>query len=112
MAQSKIKNASPPDAATRQNQLADIAENTLAFFSETATRARSLLDKNHVMGASTLASVKRREYLQRLVAISTETDELRPFVARLRGALEENASGDLARMLDWAEARPHGSRVN
>jgi len=49
MPKSNVKNA---PSATRQpaNRLADIAENTLSFFSETASRAKSLLDENHVMG--------------------------------------------------------------
>ncbi|MVT55300.1 hypothetical protein GPL17_33245 [Bradyrhizobium yuanmingense] len=48
---------------------------------------------------------KRAEFLNRLAVISTEADQLKTFVARLRGELKENGSGELARLLEWAEAR-------
>ena len=49
---------------------------------------------------------QRYEFLKRLVAISTEAHELKPFVARLRDSLPEERSADeLARLLEWAEAR-------
>jgi len=75
MANSKIKNAPSRGLATRQDQLTDIAENTLGFFSETAARARALLDNNHVMGAGTLASVNTMNAglaIQNLSGISEE----------------------------------------
>ena len=43
--------------------------------------------------------------MRRLVAISREADELEAFPARLRYALPESPSGDLARLLEWADAR-------
>ena len=49
--------------------------------------------------------VKRGDFLRRLVAISREADELKLFLARLRDALPESPSGDLARLLEWADAR-------
>ncbi len=47
---------------------------------------------------------KRVEFLSRLAVISTEADQLKPLVARLRGELKENGSGELARLLEWANA--------
>src|SRR4051794_39073418 len=57
MPKSNAKSAQSRNEATRQDQLAGIAENTLSFFSETAARAQAILDENHVIGASTLAAV-------------------------------------------------------
>ncbi|MDA9414056.1 hypothetical protein XH81_04145 [Bradyrhizobium sp. CCBAU 25360] len=48
---------------------------------------------------------ERGSFFKRLVAILAEVNELRPFVARSRGDLMKHASGELARMLEWAEAR-------
>jgi hypothetical protein len=48
---------------------------------------------------------ERGSFFKRLVAILEEVNELRPFVARLRGDLRKPSSGELARMLEWAEAR-------
>jgi hypothetical protein len=92
MPKSNVKNAPSRNATTRQDQLADIAENTLSFFSETAARAQSLLDENHVIGASTLASVNTLNAgaaIQNLSGISEQIRrELRhlctePAIARL-----------------------------
>jgi hypothetical protein len=92
MRKSKVKNAPSRNVATRQDRLADIAENTLLFFSETAARAQFLLDENHVMGASALASVNTLNAgpaIQNLSGISEEIRrELRhlcaePAIARL-----------------------------
>jgi hypothetical protein len=43
--------------------------------------------------------------LQRLIAISTEVDELQSFLARLRPRMPECTSDELVRMMEWAEAR-------
>lgn len=84
--------ASAPSGATQQHELADIAQNTLSFFKETAARAQTLLDENHVMGASTLAAVNTLNAgsaIQKLTGISEEIRrELRhlcaePAIARL-----------------------------
>lgn len=48
---------------------------------------------------------RRREFLKRFVAISTEADELKSFLARLRDRMPAYPSGELARMLEWTEAR-------
>lgn len=48
---------------------------------------------------------RRREFLKRFVAISTEADELKSFMARLRESMPAYPSGELARMWEWAEAR-------
>ena len=48
---------------------------------------------------------RRREFLKRFVAISTEADELKSFLARLRDRMPAHPSGELARMLEWTEAR-------
>ncbi|MCK1658482.1 hypothetical protein [Bradyrhizobium sp. 151] len=47
---------------------------------------------------------KRAEFLNRLAMISAEAGQLKVFVARLRGELKENGSGELARLLEWADA--------
>jgi hypothetical protein len=92
MPKSNVQNSPSRAAATRQDQLAYIAENTLSFFSETAARAQALLDENHVMGASTLAAVNTLNAgpaIQNLSGISEEINrELRhlcaePAIARL-----------------------------
>lgn len=49
--------------------------------------------------------VKRGNFLERLVGISKETNELRLFLARLQDGLPERPSGELTRLLEWAEAR-------
>jgi hypothetical protein len=48
---------------------------------------------------------RRHEFLKRLVAISTEADALKSFLARSRACLQARPSGELARMLEWTEAR-------
>lgn len=48
---------------------------------------------------------RRREFLKRFVAISTEADELKSFFARLRDRMPAYPPGELARMLEWTEAR-------
>ena len=48
---------------------------------------------------------KRGDFLKRLVAISKETNELRLFLARLQDGLPERPSGELTRLLEWAETR-------
>jgi hypothetical protein len=49
---------------------------------------------------------RRREFLKRFVAIATEADELKSLLERLRGAMPACPPGELARMLEWTEARP------
>jgi hypothetical protein len=97
MSQSTATSSPHLDPASRQDRLADIAENTLAFFSETATRAQALLEDHHVMGANALASVNTLNAglaIQNLSGISEEIRrELRhlcaePAIARL--VLREN----------------------
>ena len=92
MEKSIVKNAPPRSAITRQDQLVNIAENTLSFFTETATRAQLLLEENHAMGASALAAVNTLNAniaIQNLTEISEEIRrELRhlcsePAIARL-----------------------------
>ncbi|MCK1580683.1 hypothetical protein IVB03_14095 [Bradyrhizobium sp. 168] len=92
MAKLIAKGTPSHSAIAQQDQLADIAENTLSFFSETATRAQSLLDENHVMGAGALAAVNTLNAgpaIQNLSGISEEIRrELRhlcaePAIARL-----------------------------
>lgn len=48
---------------------------------------------------------RRREFLKRFVALSTEADELKSFLARLREREPACPSGELARMREWTEAR-------
>jgi hypothetical protein len=48
---------------------------------------------------------RRCEFLKRFVALSTEADELKSFLARLRGRMPACPSGELARMTEWTEAR-------
>lgn len=48
---------------------------------------------------------QRNEFLRRFVAISTEADELRSFLARLHERISASSPGELLRMLEWAEAR-------
>jgi len=48
---------------------------------------------------------KRGKFLERLIGISKETNELRLFLARLQEGLPEHPSGELKRLLEWAEAR-------
>lgn len=48
---------------------------------------------------------RRCEYLKRFVALSTEADELKSFLARLRERMPACPSGELARMTEWTEAR-------
>jgi hypothetical protein len=48
---------------------------------------------------------RRCEFLTRFVAISTEADELKSFLARLHARLSARPSGELARMLEWTEGR-------
>ena len=57
------------------------------------------------MTSGRVVETRRHEFLKRLVSISTEADELKPFVARLRDGLQGRSSGELARMLEWTEAR-------
>ena len=48
---------------------------------------------------------RRREFVKRFVALSTEADELRSFLARLHERMPSSPSGDLVRMTDWVETR-------
>lgn len=48
---------------------------------------------------------RRGDFLKRLVATSKETDELKLLVVRLRDGLAERPTGELARLLEWADAR-------
>jgi hypothetical protein len=48
---------------------------------------------------------RRHEFLKRFVAISTEADELKSFLARLRDHPTAHRSSELARMLEWTEGR-------
>ena len=48
---------------------------------------------------------KRREFLKRLVVLSAEAEEVRPFVARLRHDLGNRPPDELTRLLEWTEAR-------
>ncbi|WP_223971352.1 RWP-RK domain-containing protein [Bradyrhizobium sp. RD5-C2] len=48
---------------------------------------------------------QRREFLKRFVRISIEADELKSFVARLRELVPKNPTGELSRMMEWAEAQ-------
>jgi hypothetical protein len=48
---------------------------------------------------------QRHEYLKRLAAISTEADELKSLLARLRDRLPAHPSGEVASMLEWTEGR-------
>jgi hypothetical protein len=92
MPKANAKSGPSRSAAARKDQLANIAENTLSFFNETVARAQALLDENHVIGASTLASVNTLNAglaIQNLSSISDEIKrELRhlcaePAIARL-----------------------------
>jgi hypothetical protein len=47
----------------------------------------------------------RRKFLKHLVAMSSEADELRAFLVRLRKRVPASPSGELLRMSRWAEAR-------
>jgi hypothetical protein len=48
---------------------------------------------------------RRREFLKRFVALSTEADELKSFLARLRERMPACPSGALVRMIEWTETR-------
>ena len=48
---------------------------------------------------------RRREFLKRFVALSTEADELKSFLVRLRERMPARPSDELARMTEWTEAR-------
>jgi hypothetical protein len=48
---------------------------------------------------------QRREFLRHFVSISTEADELKSLLERLRDRPPVQPAGELARMLEWAEAR-------
>ena len=48
---------------------------------------------------------RRSEFLQRLIRISKEADDLRSFLARLREQMSSSPSGALLRMLEWTEAK-------
>jgi hypothetical protein len=48
---------------------------------------------------------RRCEFLKRFVALSTEADELKSFLARLRERMPACLLGELARMTEWTEAR-------
>jgi hypothetical protein len=52
-----------------------------------------------------LGETQRGELLKSLVAISTEADQLKSFVARLRNDLPTHPLSELARMLEWTEER-------
>ena len=47
----------------------------------------------------------RSEFLQRLIKISKEADDLRFFLARLREKIPISPSGELLRMVEWIEAK-------
>jgi hypothetical protein len=47
----------------------------------------------------------RREFLGRLATISTEVDELRSLLNKLRQRVPERSPDELGRMTEWAEAR-------
>lgn len=47
----------------------------------------------------------RHEFLKRFVALSSEVDELRSFLARLHERMPTSPSGELVRMTEWVEAR-------
>lgn len=48
---------------------------------------------------------RRREFLKRFVALSTEADELKSFLVRLRERMPARPSGELERITEWTEAR-------
>jgi hypothetical protein len=48
---------------------------------------------------------RRCEFLKRFVALSTEADELKSFLGRLRERMPACPSGELARMTEWTESR-------
>lgn len=48
---------------------------------------------------------RRHEFLKHFVALSTEADELRSFLARLHERVPANPSDELVRMTEWVEAR-------
>ena len=56
-------------------------------------------------GAREEREANRGEFLECLVGISKETNELKLFLARLRDGLPQRPSGELAHLLEWAEAR-------
>jgi len=47
---------------------------------------------------------KRAEFLSRLGMVSAEAGQLKSFVAGLRSELKKNGSGELALLLEWADA--------
>jgi hypothetical protein len=47
---------------------------------------------------------RRREFLKRFVALSTEVDELKSFLGRLSECMPTRLSGELTRMIKWTEA--------
>lgn len=47
---------------------------------------------------------RRREFRKRFVVLSTEADELKSFLARLRERMPARPSGELERMTEWTEA--------
>jgi hypothetical protein len=49
--------------------------------------------------------VRRREFLEHFVVISTEADELRSLLTRLQERMPTSPPGELVRMLEWAKAR-------
>jgi hypothetical protein len=48
---------------------------------------------------------RRREFLKRFVALSTEADELKSFLARLHERMPARPSGELEPMIEWTKAR-------
>lgn len=50
-------------------------------------------------------ATRRCEFLKRLVALSSEANELKSFLARLRGCMPARPFGELARMTKWTETR-------
>lgn len=48
---------------------------------------------------------RRREFLEHFVEVSTEANELRSFLARLRERMPTSPPSELVRMLEWTEAR-------
>lgn len=48
---------------------------------------------------------RRSEFLQRLIKISKEAEELRSFLDRLRLKMSTSPSSELLRMVEWTEAK-------
>jgi hypothetical protein len=48
---------------------------------------------------------RRRKFVEHYVKVSTEADELRSFLTRVRERMPKSPPGELMRMLEWVEAR-------